>query len=127
MAKSKQIVEYTRSYITNHILPPLFNPIKNQERDIPRVMTVGLLLVTVAYILANLSYFCVLNTDDIEGTDSIAIDFAHMLGGTGGFLAGVLALGVAMSTIGAANGSIMTGGRAYMVTLRLTPDPNPWP
>jgi len=90
-------------------------------RNIPKVMGGGLMLVTVAYILANVAYLAVLDADDLKDTDSIAIDFAHTTGDKGGggaFLAGLMALGVALSTIGADNGSIMSGGRAYMAVAR---------
>jgi amino acid transporter len=100
----------------NFMAEELIDPVRN----IPKVMGGGLMLVTVAYILANVAYLAVLDKGDIAGASAIAIDFGYTTGGEiyGAAAAAVLALGVAVATAGSENGSIMTGGRAFMAVAR---------
>jgi len=95
----------------------------NPTHNIPRVMGLGIGTVTIAYVLANIAYFSVLSIDKITDSDAIAIDFGYAVGGSAGragsALATLLALGVAFSTTGSANGSIMTGGRAFFAVARV--------
>ena len=101
----------------NFLAEELYDP----SRNIPRVMTIGIGIVTMVYLLANLAYLIVLLSDDIENANAIAIDFGYNAGGNktnGAILATFLAAGVAIATAGSANGSIMTGGRAFFAVAR---------
>jgi amino acid transporter len=100
----------------NFLAEELIDP----TRNIPRVTACGLAIVTVAYVCANVAYLCVLKQDDIEDSHAIGIDFGEVLGGSqhGAGLATFIALGVVLSTAGSANGSIMTGGRAFYAVAR---------
>ena len=100
----------------NFIAEEIIDP----TRNIPRVMAGGIFLVTIAYVAANLSYLAVLKESVVRGADAIAIDFGYEVGGAQGgtLLAGFLAFGVAVATVGSANGSIMTGGRAFFAVAR---------
>ncbi|RKP11068.1 amino acid permease-domain-containing protein [Thamnocephalis sphaerospora] len=89
----------------NYVVGELRNP----ARDLPLSIGLGLPLVVVCYLLANLAYCVALPKHIIVSTDTVAMDFAAVLfGPIGGF---VLAACVAMSTLGAVNGSLFTNAR----------------
>ena len=84
-------------------------------------MTIGIGIVTLVYLLANVAYLIVLLSEQIEDATAIAIDFGYSAGGNrnnGAILATFLAAGVAIATAGSDNGSIMTGGRAFFAVAR---------
>ena len=62
-------------------------------------MLVGVLTVTVCYLLTNISYLVVLSQEQIISTNAIAIDFGFELSG-GGLFPVLLAFGVAICTAG---------------------------
>ncbi|CAG8822401.1 9567_t:CDS:2, partial [Dentiscutata erythropus] len=89
---------------------------ENPERDLPRVIMVGLPLVIIFYLLANVAYYAVLPSSIVIQTNTIALDFGReMFGPVGGIL---FALCVAASCFGAANGGIFTGSRLIYVAGR---------
>lgn len=101
----------------NFLAEELYDP----SRNIPRVMTIGIGIVTLVYLLANVAYLIVLLSEQIEDATAIAIDFGYSAGGNrnnGAILATFLAAGVAIATAGSDNGSIMTGGRAFFAVAR---------
>jgi APA family basic amino acid/polyamine antiporter len=103
----------------NFLLEELINPI----RDLPRIIVVGLSIVTACYLLINIGYLSVLDKDTIIDSKAIAIEFGNAVSNSlfnkgKQVLALVLAFGVSMSTAGSENGSIMTGGRAFFAVAR---------
>jgi amino acid transporter len=102
----------------NYLQEDMINP----RRDLPNIVRIGLVLVTLCYILINIGYFTVLSKDTIIDTKAIAVQFGDTVSDifkTGkGVLPTILALGVSLSTVGAINGSIMTGGRAFYAVAR---------
>jgi amino acid transporter len=91
-------------------------------RDLPKIIFFGLTLVTACYLLINVGYLTVLSVDDIVNAKAIAVEFGNTVSSM--FTTGktvfptILALGVSLSTMGALNGSIMTGGRAFFAVAR---------
>ncbi|RHZ43809.1 hypothetical protein Glove_853g13 [Diversispora epigaea] len=89
---------------------------ENPARDLPRVIMVGLPLVIIFYLLANVAYYAVLPSSIVIKTNTIALDFGRAIfGPVGGIL---FALCVAASCFGAANGGIFTGSRLIYVAGR---------
>ncbi len=86
------------------------------EKMLPIILPVGISLVTVCYVTANVAYFAVLPAGVAMASKSIALNFGDAIEGK--VLATVMGLGVALSTMGAANGSILTGGRAFYSVAR---------
>ena len=83
--------------------------VENPQRNMPRAIVLGTLLVAVVYILANVAYFYVLAPSDAAGTQTIAADAARrFLGGAGGTF---VAIGVLISTFATLNGSTLAGSR----------------
>jgi APA family basic amino acid/polyamine antiporter len=83
--------------------------VENPQRNIPRALIFGTILVIVVYLLANIAYFYVLSPSAASNTNTIAADAAsRFLGGAGGTF---VAVGVLISTFATLNGSTLAGSR----------------
>jgi APA family basic amino acid/polyamine antiporter len=83
--------------------------VEDPQRNVPRALILGTLLVLAVYVLTNVAYFYVLSPSEAAGTSTIAADAARrFLGGAGGAF---LAVGVLISTFATLNGSILAGSR----------------
>jgi len=87
--------------------------ISAEVRDGPRAMTRTLLwgigIITTLYLLANLAYVHALGLDGVAGSSVVAADLMHAALGPQG--ATLLSLVVAVSALGSANATIITGAR----------------
>ncbi|THH16345.1 hypothetical protein EW146_g4269 [Bondarzewia mesenterica] len=83
--------------------------IKHPEKNIPRAIHSSMIIVTVLFLLANLSYFVVLDKNTVGLSNTVALDFGRALFGPVG--GSVFAAMVAFSCFGALNGSFFTSGR----------------
>jgi basic amino acid/polyamine antiporter, APA family len=83
--------------------------VKDPERNLPRVLILGTLIIIALYLIANVAYLAVLPVDEIRQSKLVAADVAQRLMG----LAGVafVSAAVMISTFGTLNGSVMTGSR----------------
>lgn len=94
-----------------HVLSFTAGEFKHVQRDLPRGLLYGTLIVVVTYLLANAAYYCVLTTSQIQNTERVAATaVGSVLGGKAAVFISVLIL---VSIIGAANGMILTGPRVY--------------
>ncbi|XP_008589846.1 PREDICTED: B(0,+)-type amino acid transporter 1 [Galeopterus variegatus] len=115
----------------NYITEELRNPYRN----LPLAIVIGISLVTVCYILMNVSYFTVMTTTELLQSQAVAVTFGDRVLYPASW---VVPLFVAFSTIGAANGTCFTAGRlvyvagreghmlkvlSYISVKRLTPAP----
>lgn len=83
--------------------------IQNPQRNIPRALILGVLLVGAIYLCANVAYFYVLSASEVAATDRVASEAARkFLGSAGG---DAVALAAMISIFGALNGSILSGSR----------------
>jgi len=83
--------------------------INNPEKNIPRAIHSSMIIVTLLFLLANLSYFVVLDKDLVGLSNTVAMDFGRALFGPIG--GSVFAFMVAFSCFGALNGSFFTSSR----------------
>jgi len=83
--------------------------VKDPQRNIPRALIGGTLLVGLVYILTNVAYFYLLAPAAATGTNTIAADAARLFLGEGG--GAFIAVGVMISTFATLNGSILAGSR----------------
>ncbi|EIW85159.1 L-methionine transporter [Coniophora puteana RWD-64-598 SS2] len=82
---------------------------KNPGRDIPRAIHSSMAIVITLFVLANVSYFAVLDKDTVGLSNTVALDLGRaVFGSFGGTLFAVM---VAISCFGALNGSTFTGSR----------------
>ena len=92
--------------------------LKDPKRDLPFAMTMGVLIVTVLYLLANLSYLHVLPAAGIATAPQDRVGTAAleaMLGTPGRY---IMAAAIMISTFGCNNGLILSGARVYYAMAR---------
>ena len=83
--------------------------VKDPERNLPRVLIFGTLIIIGLYLLANVAYLAVLPVDQIRQSKLVAADVADKLIGAAGVA--FVSVAVMISTFGTLNGSVMTGSR----------------
>ncbi|KAL3860500.1 hypothetical protein ACJMK2_010620 [Sinanodonta woodiana] len=93
----------------------LTEELKNPFVNLPRANISGILLVTVIYILANISYFTVLTADELLESDAVAVDWGKRVLGVAWY---IIPLSVLCSTFGAANGFCFAGSRVVYCAAR---------
>jgi len=88
--------------------------VKDPERNLPRVLIFGTLIIIGLYLLANLAYLAVLPVEEIRRSKLVAADVAERVMGTPGVA--FVSIAVMVSTFGTLNGSVMTGARVLFAT-----------
>jgi APA family basic amino acid/polyamine antiporter len=86
---------------------------RNPQRDLPRALAFGTLLVSGTYLLANLAYYAVLSSSQIAQSPRVAATALAAI--FGGSAASIIAVLIMVSTFGAANGMILSGPRIPFV------------
>lgn len=76
---------------------------KNPGRDLPRVIHLSMGAVVLLYLLANVSYFVVLETSLVGHSNTVGLDFGKSIFGAAGGV--VFALAVALAGFGALTGA----------------------
>lgn len=95
--------------------------IKSPERNIPRILIFGILIITGIYLLVNFTYLYVLPVGDMMAvaTDQNSIAavevIRHFAGYEGAFAISVL---IIVTTLGCTNATILTSGRVYYAMAR---------
>ncbi len=89
---------------------------RNPQRDLPRALTFGTLIVSAAYLLANIAYYAVLTPLQVAQSPRVAATALAAILGTSA--ASVLAVLIMVSTLGAANGMILSSPRLPFVMAR---------
>ena len=83
--------------------------VRNPEQNLLRSLVIGMAVVAVLYISANLAYLKVMTIPDIAAAERVGADVAtRTMGSIGGTF---VSLAVLLSIIGAINGCILTGAR----------------
>jgi len=107
---------------------PVAEEIRDPQRNLPRGLALGMLIVIVVYVGANISYHLTLSMDHLarsvlnpdtgklEPTSTVASDVFGVLFGSLG--AKIAAIGVMSSTFGAVNSNMLTGPRIYFAMAR---------
>jgi len=83
--------------------------VRDPERNLPRVLIYGTVIIIALYLLANLAYLAVLPVEEIRHSKLVAADVADRLMGSVGVA--FVSVAVMISTFGTLNGSVMTGSR----------------
>ena len=83
--------------------------VRDPERNLPRVLIYGTLIIIALYLLANVAYLAVLPVEEIRHSKLVAADVADKLIGPAGVA--FVSAAVMISTFGTLNGSVMTGSR----------------
>jgi APA family basic amino acid/polyamine antiporter len=85
--------------------------VKEPQKNIPRALFIGTLVIISVYLLINLAYLYVLPIDQMAQSHLVAADVAQKAIGNLG--AGFVAAAVLISTFGTSNGTIMVSARVY--------------
>jgi amino acid transporter len=88
--------------------------LQNPEKNLPRAIIGGVLLVTLCYTTTNLAYYAVLKPDVITKSKAIGLEFGFATLGSVGMI--TIPIIVILSTLGAANASILTGSRVTFIS-----------
>lgn len=57
----------------NFIIEELKDPVKN----LPRAIAISCTLVTVVYVLANISFYTILSPEEVLGSQAVAVTYAE--------------------------------------------------
>ena len=87
--------------------------IREPQRNIPRALIIGMSLVAACYLLANLAYLKVLGHEGLASSTAPAAAVMQSAFGDAG--ARAIAVGIAISTLGFCNISIIGGARVFQV------------
>ena len=83
--------------------------IRDPQRNLPRALIAGTLLVMILYVLTNVAYFYVLPAAQVAASDRVPAEMMRRIFGPGA--ADVVAIGAMISIFAALNGSILSGSR----------------
>ncbi|KAH9424567.1 hypothetical protein DERP_004752 [Dermatophagoides pteronyssinus] len=87
--------------------------LKNPYKNLPQAAMAGILISTLIYVLANLSYFLILTPNEILARDAIALTFGRkIIGPIGNSL---ISFSIAISTLGSLNATIFTTSRLFCI------------
>ncbi|HUW54519.1 MAG TPA: amino acid permease [Rhodanobacter sp.] len=100
-------VLFAYSGFTN--LNNLAGEVSEPQRTLPRAMLIGMLLVISAYVLVNVAYLAVLGHAGLATSSAPAADVMDRMAGPVG--AKLIALGIAISTLGFCNITLVAGAR----------------
>ncbi|HET6883858.1 MAG TPA: amino acid permease [Pirellulales bacterium] len=97
-------------------IAPVAEEIREPQRNVPLGLALGMTIVIVVYVLANVAYLVVLPIGAIATSKTVAHDVCSALLGEG--FGKFVALGVACSTFGAANSNLIAGPRILVAMSR---------
>lgn len=83
--------------------------LKNPEKNLPKVISIGVIFVIAVYAVFNIAIFNTLTTNQIISSKTPAADVANVLFGSNGGI--LITAGIMISVFGALNGYLMTGAR----------------
>ncbi len=90
--------------------------VKNPQRNIPRALLFGTLIVIAVYVLVNIAFLYVLPVSVMAKSPLVAASAADVIFGSNG--AAVISIAVIISTFGALNGSILSTARVQFAMAR---------
>ncbi|KAG9268811.1 b(0,+)-type amino acid transporter 1 isoform X1 [Astyanax mexicanus] len=89
--------------------------VKKPEVNLPRALMIAIPMVTVLYLLVNVSYLAVMTPRELAVSSAVAVTWGNkVLGGWGW----VMSVAAALSSFGSLNGSFFSGGRVCFVAAR---------
>ena len=87
--------------------------VKEPKRNVPLSLALGVGIVIVLYILANVAYACMLPLTQIQSAPDDRVATAALQSMFGPVAAVVMAIAIVISTFGCNNGLILAGARVY--------------
>ena len=99
-----------------HVVSFTAGEFKRTQKDLPRALFCGTLIVALIYVLANLAYYSALSRAEIQRSDCVAATAMYQTFGPIG--ATCISVLILISIFGAANGMVLTGPRVYYAMAR---------
>lgn len=96
--------------------PMVASEVTNPQRNLPRALIGGVILVMLVYLVTNLAYFYVLPAEQVAASDRVAATMMNRILGGGG--AAAVSLAAMVSIFGALNGSLLAGARVPFAAAR---------
>ncbi|XP_032877957.1 b(0,+)-type amino acid transporter 1-like [Amblyraja radiata] len=93
----------------------LTEEIKRPEVNLPRALLISLPLVTLLYILVNMSYLAAMSPAEMMSSGAVAVTWGNKVLGSWTW---IIPLSVVLSTFGSMNGTFFTGGRTCYIAAR---------
>merc|ERR1712165_168440 len=90
----------------NFIIEELQDPVRN----LPRAISISIILVTVVYVFTNIAFYTTLSVPEVLGSEAVAVTFANLLYGPFSIFIPIF---VAMSCFGGVNGILLTSARLF--------------
>jgi basic amino acid/polyamine antiporter, APA family len=90
--------------------------VRDPQRNLPRALITGSIVVIAIYLLANLAYFYVLPAADVASSARVAAETMRRILGTWG--ANAVSIAAMISIFAALNGSILSGSRVPFAMAR---------
>ena len=97
-------------------IAPVAEEIHEPQHNVPKALAIGIAVVILVYVGANMSYHLVLSMPQVAKSSTLASDIFRVLFGEWG--SKFAALGVCCSTFGAANSNLIAGPRIYFAASR---------
>ncbi|XP_062863740.1 b(0,+)-type amino acid transporter 1 [Trichomycterus rosablanca] len=89
--------------------------LKRPEVNLPRAILIAIPVVTILYLLVNVSYLAVMTPREMILSNAVAVTWGNKVLGSWGW---VMSLAAALSSFGSLNGSFFSGGRVCFVAAR---------
>ncbi|KAH7939403.1 hypothetical protein HPB52_012096 [Rhipicephalus sanguineus] len=90
--------------------------VKNPGRNIPIAIAVSVALTATIYLLTNLAFFVVLDTDTIASADAVAVTFVRATWGQR--MANVMPVVIGMTVFGTTCANVVTSSRVFFAASR---------
>nr|XP_046165222.1 b(0,+)-type amino acid transporter 1-like isoform X2 [Oncorhynchus gorbuscha] len=98
---------YNLNYVTEEL--------KRPEVNLPRAVTIAIPMVTMLYLLVNVSYLAVMTPRELMSSNAVAVTWGNKVLGSWGW---VMSIAAALSAFGSLNGTFFSGGRVCFVAAR---------
>ncbi|MCI4382452.1 hypothetical protein PGIGA_G00015130 [Pangasianodon gigas] len=95
--------------------------LKHPEVNLPRALMIAIPMVTILYLLVNISYLAAMTPREMMVSSAVAVTWGNKVLGSWGW---VMSIAAALSSFGSLNGSFFSGGRVCFVAAREGHMPN---
>uniref|UniRef100_A0A4W5PJB7 b(0,+)-type amino acid transporter 1 n=1 Tax=Hucho hucho TaxID=62062 RepID=A0A4W5PJB7_9TELE len=97
----------TLNYVTEELKQP--------EVNLPRAVIIAIPMVTMLYLLVNVSYLAAMTPKELMSSNAVAVTWGNKVLGSWGW---VMSIAAALSAFGSLNGTFFSGGRVCFVAAR---------
>ncbi|KAL0969660.1 hypothetical protein UPYG_G00230410 [Umbra pygmaea] len=103
------------SYDGWNTLNYLTEELKHPEVNLPRAVMIAIPMVTLLYLLVNVSYLAAMTPNELMSSSAVAVTWGNKVLGSWGW---VMSIAAAVSALGSLNGTFFSGGRVCFVAAR---------